>query len=202
MEVLTSSHVVLQMAGFGGSTGGGSSLKSEVSCPCGSGKEYGQCCEPVHSGRRKVTTDPIELVRARFSALAIGNVEFVLETTHPDHKEFVAVEQRGKRSQWSREILKFSQAYDFQTLTFDKPTEYDNDVAKVLFTAKLQKRSKKGTELLQELSTFQRSNQNDPSSEWLYLAGDVKSTLKDMDVKGPDLRRAVTTLKKGVPKGN
>ena len=46
------------------------------SCPCKSGKTYGECCEPILSGERKAST-AVELMRARYSAYAVGNVKFL-----------------------------------------------------------------------------------------------------------------------------
>ncbi|MCK5680648.1 SEC-C domain-containing protein, partial [bacterium] len=38
-----------------------------IECPCSSGKEYQECCEPLISGERKAVTAE-ELLRARYSA--------------------------------------------------------------------------------------------------------------------------------------
>ncbi|UQN06018.1 YchJ family protein [Deinococcus sp. QL22] len=51
------------------------------SCPCGSGRSYGACCGPAHDGSRPPAT-PEALMRARYTAYALGNVPFVLHTWH------------------------------------------------------------------------------------------------------------------------
>lgn len=52
------------------------------SCPCGSGRPYGQCCAPAHDGTRPPGT-PEALVRARYCAYALGDVPFLVHTWHP-----------------------------------------------------------------------------------------------------------------------
>ncbi|MFZ7128541.1 MAG: YchJ family protein [Desulfobacterales bacterium] len=55
-------------------------------CPCGSGAEYGECCEPVISGLSRAST-PEALMRARYSAFVGSAVEFIHETTHPSQRD-------------------------------------------------------------------------------------------------------------------
>jgi SEC-C motif domain protein len=56
------------------------------SCPCGSGAEYSNCCEPIITGLQPAKTAE-SLMRARYSAYAKLQMDFVFETTHPDHRE-------------------------------------------------------------------------------------------------------------------
>ncbi|THF88212.1 hypothetical protein E7T09_03120 [Deinococcus sp. KSM4-11] len=53
------------------------------SCPCGSGRSYAHCCGPAHDGSRPAASPEI-LMRARYSAYALRNAAFVLDTWHPD----------------------------------------------------------------------------------------------------------------------
>lgn len=53
------------------------------SCPCGSGNEYAVCCEPIISGKKAAETAE-QLMRARYSAHVKVEVDFLLESTHPD----------------------------------------------------------------------------------------------------------------------
>ena len=48
-------------------------------CPCGSGRPYGVCCEPLIRGEAQAAT-PEELLRSRFSAFALNEVDYVLAT--------------------------------------------------------------------------------------------------------------------------
>ena len=55
------------------------------SCPCGSGAAYSDCCKPVISGARPAETAE-KLMRARYSAHVGVEVDFLFESTHPDHR--------------------------------------------------------------------------------------------------------------------
>lgn len=50
-------------------------------CPCGSGKSFEECCERLHQG--EPAQSPEQLMRARFSAFSIKNIDYVKETTDP-----------------------------------------------------------------------------------------------------------------------
>lgn len=53
-----------------------------MSCYCGNTQPYSQCCEPIHLNPHSAQV-PEQLMRARFSAHILKNVEFVIETYHP-----------------------------------------------------------------------------------------------------------------------
>lgn len=55
-------------------------------CPCGSGITYSDCCEQIISGGRTATTAE-QLMRARYSAYVFAKMDFVFESTHPDHRQ-------------------------------------------------------------------------------------------------------------------
>ena len=55
-------------------------------CPCGSELEYSNCCEPLISGVKPAETAEA-LMRSRYSAYVKKEVNYVLETTHPEHRE-------------------------------------------------------------------------------------------------------------------
>lgn len=67
-------------------------------CPCCSGKNYDECCKPVISGERKAAS-PEELMRARYSAYAKGEIDFIINSTH---KEKRGENDRGEIENWSR----------------------------------------------------------------------------------------------------
>lgn len=55
-------------------------------CPCGSGAAYADCCGALHRGRgAEGATAPTaeRLMRSRFSAFAVADVPYLLETWHP-----------------------------------------------------------------------------------------------------------------------
>jgi SEC-C motif-containing protein len=56
-----------------------------AACYCGTGKEFSQCCEPYLKGDAKAPTAEA-LMRARYSAFATQNVEFVKKTVLPEKR--------------------------------------------------------------------------------------------------------------------
>ncbi|SNB47874.1 YchJ family protein [Geobacter sp. DSM 9736] len=56
------------------------------SCPCKSGRSYAECCEPLISGQRIADTAE-ELMRSRYSAYTTAAVDYLYETTHPNHRQ-------------------------------------------------------------------------------------------------------------------
>lgn len=50
-------------------------------CPCGSGKDYAQCCGQYHAGAVAPTAEA--LMRSRYAAFVLGKVDYLLATWHP-----------------------------------------------------------------------------------------------------------------------
>lgn len=76
--------------------------KVKESCPCGSGVSYESCCQPKHLGSEKAKTAE-ELLRARYSAFVVGQVDYVLETHHPEKAHEVdrnSIEDWSKSATW------------------------------------------------------------------------------------------------------
>jgi len=58
-------------------------LKSS-DCPCGLPASYLQCCGRWHSGPARLQAPDAEhLMRSRYSAFVIGDLDYLLETWHP-----------------------------------------------------------------------------------------------------------------------
>jgi SEC-C motif-containing protein len=53
-----------------------------VACPCGSGESYDACCGPIVRNERSADTAE-ELMRSRFTAFALGDVDHVFRSWHP-----------------------------------------------------------------------------------------------------------------------
>ncbi|MBX3314290.1 MAG: YchJ family protein [Actinobacteria bacterium] len=51
-------------------------------CPCGSGVDYQACCGRLHAGDRAPTAERV--MRARYSAYALGDADYLVRTWHPD----------------------------------------------------------------------------------------------------------------------
>ena len=56
------------------------------SCPCRSEKEYTECCAPFHLGHVMPRTAE-QLMRARYSAFVVTLPDYIVDTTHPDHRD-------------------------------------------------------------------------------------------------------------------
>jgi SEC-C motif-containing protein len=57
-------------------------MRSDESCPCGSGAAFGACCLPLHRGEGQATTAE-QMMRSRYSAFAVGDAEYLWRTWHP-----------------------------------------------------------------------------------------------------------------------
>ncbi|PLX83889.1 MAG: hypothetical protein C0617_10210 [Desulfuromonas sp.] len=57
------------------------------SCPCGSGSDYIACCEPIIAGKKTAETAE-ELMRARYAAHVKVEIDFLYDSTHPEHREW------------------------------------------------------------------------------------------------------------------
>lgn len=51
-------------------------------CPCGSGTAYDGCCGRLHRGAAQARS-PEELMRSRYAAFAVGDLDHVFRTWHP-----------------------------------------------------------------------------------------------------------------------
>ena len=55
-------------------------------CYCGSQKIYKECCLPFISGKLKPET-PEQLMRSRYSAFCIKDIEYLISTHHPSKRQ-------------------------------------------------------------------------------------------------------------------
>lgn len=76
-----------------------------MDCPCGSGATYDACCGPLHRGAAPART-PEELMRSRYSALALGDVDHLFRTWHPRTRPPRLVEDGLDASRtWTRLVV-------------------------------------------------------------------------------------------------
>lgn len=85
-------------------------LTPESVCPCGSKLKYGVCCKPFHKDAAK-THDPISLIRSRYSAYSLENLDYVIGTTaasSPDYLAYIEspIGARNGRKKWVRDVKK------------------------------------------------------------------------------------------------
>jgi SEC-C motif-containing protein len=121
-------------------------------CPCGRGLAYRECCAPLHAGGEP--DDPERVVRSRFSAFALGEVEYLWRTLHPDHDD-----RARPRDEVIAELRAASRENRYMALTI-----LDAKDTRVLFRVKV---FRKGADLsFTELSEFARDEHG-----WRYVAG-------------------------------
>jgi len=82
-------------------------------CPCGSGKKYKKCCGIYHKGVNP--KDPLTLMKSRFSAFAIGKIDYIIKTS-TFQKDFDDLKSFSNSCEFKKlEILEFldgsSEAY-------------------------------------------------------------------------------------------
>ena len=72
--------------------------KNNNLCPCGSGKKYSKCCKPFHKELQLPAT-ALELLRSRFSAYALKQFDYLINTTHPSNPEY-----KTNKNAWRKEL--------------------------------------------------------------------------------------------------
>jgi SEC-C motif domain protein len=133
-------------------------MNQDFKCPCCSDMPYRDCCAVYHQG--KEAENALVLMRSRYSAYALNNVEYIMRTTHPRHP---AVSQNLQH--WKEEILKFAMKTDFERLeVLDFKEQPDRAI--VVFIAHL-------TQDDEDMSFTERSFFSKVDGRWLYVNGDV-----------------------------
>lgn len=155
-----------------------------MSCPCGNQQTYQQCCEPIHQNTA-LATQPEQLMRARYCAHVIKNVEFVIKTYHSScQAELQAQEiKESVEGHWAKlEIL-------------DAPTPVDKGTDSegyVEFKAYFQESGQ--LHCLHERSRFVKE-----AGEWRYIDGVMPSDLIDPSLEhvDPRLNQSISKTKIG-----
>ncbi|MGC1877988.1 MAG: YchJ family metal-binding protein [Rhabdochlamydiaceae bacterium] len=132
-------------------------ISQDFKCPCCSGMSYQDCCRIYHQG--KEAENALVLMRSRYSAYALNNVEYIMRTTHPRHPAVQNLQQ------WKEEILKFAMKTDFERLEVLDFQEQP-DRATVVFIAYLKQDN-------EDMSFTERSFFSKVDGHWLYVNGDV-----------------------------
>lgn len=61
-------------------------LSLSIPCPCGSQKLFSECCAPYLQGQTVAPTAE-KLMRSRYSAYCLKNIDYLLNTHHPTRRE-------------------------------------------------------------------------------------------------------------------
>ncbi|RRJ84038.1 YchJ family protein [Aestuariirhabdus litorea] len=79
-----------------------------ATCPCLSGQLYSRCCAPLHRGQKQAGSAE-QLMRSRYSACALGLVDYLITTTQLSQRHLLdraALSDWLSHSHWQRlEIL-------------------------------------------------------------------------------------------------
>jgi len=73
-------------------------------CYCGSGISFNQCCQPIIEGTQSALTAEA-LMRSRYSAYVIHNVDYLIATTYPSERANYSKEEItfwATQNQWQR----------------------------------------------------------------------------------------------------
>ena len=125
-------------------------MTDEDPCPCGRGVPYGECCGPLHAGGAAPTAE--RLMRSRYSAFALGNAEYLMETWDPETRP--AELELDAELEWRRLLIRDTSAGGL-----------DDQTGQVAFTAV--GRGPDGRFELRERSRFAR----DTAGRWIYIDG-------------------------------
>lgn len=71
-------------------------------CPCQSGRPYTECCERFISGLCLPDTAE-ELMRSRYSAYVLREIDYIVDTTHPGSREHLdreSIQAWSCRAEW------------------------------------------------------------------------------------------------------
>lgn len=78
-------------------------------CPCGSSEAYEQCCQKYHLGEA-LPEKPEQLMRARYSAFVMQEIDFLIDTLYPDNRTSTLrseLQQTFVTTQWLKlEVIK------------------------------------------------------------------------------------------------
>lgn len=130
----------------------------DTRCPCGSGKSFSFCCEPAITGRKPAATAEA-LMRSRYTAFALGAVDYLINTTAarmrtPQDAELLT--EQTQITTWTGLDIIDTQA-----------GQKDDQSGIVEFKAAFE--SPEGNAILHERSRFERE-----SGQWVYLDGEVE----------------------------
>jgi len=74
-------------------------IKANDACPCCSGSAFSECCQLIHLSPAKAQTAEA-LMRARYSAFATADIDFLYNTYHPTTRRF---QNKNSIQQWAME---------------------------------------------------------------------------------------------------
>lgn len=101
-------------------------------CPCHSGLALAVCCGPLHRGEKEAET-PVALMRSRYAAFAVANVDYLWRTLHVEHSDRAL--DRAEVLSSLRRVCRAARHPGLTVLDADGPDGDGN--ARVLFRARV-----------------------------------------------------------------
>ncbi len=133
-------------------------MPKDILCPCCSGKEYRNCCQPLHEG--VLPENALQLMRSRYAAYVLNLPDYIISTTHPGSPYY-----SENIFSWKRSLTKFSRGSTFHRLEILDFKEKDT-LATVTFTAFVSQNDHDAT--FTEKSYFEKTK-----DRWLYRGGQL-----------------------------
>lgn len=136
--------------------------QDNLTCPCGSGAAFSNCCEPIISGTRESETAE-QLMRARYSAFVTGAIDFIVASTHSRTRKEVDLSF----------IREWSETSTWQGLEIMETKVVNENKAFVSFEARFAQGGQ--DQKHREKSLFERED-----GQWRFVTGD--------ELKNPTVR--------------
>lgn len=137
-------------------------------CPCCSGREFEECCEPKIKGAVPART-PEELMRSRYTAFAIVNADYLMKTS----SELLRREQTKKSiTQWAQE----NTWTKLEVVHCTENGEYGSVEFKAYYTD-----HRDVKQVHHEASKFMKEG-----GGWVYSEGKIKPNLLEKSIKRND----------------
>jgi SEC-C motif-containing protein len=134
-------------------------ISPNTPCPCHSGQKYKKCCQPYHRG--SLPKNALLLMRSRYSAYALGIIEYIIATTHPNNPDTTIA-----LADWQKGITDFANSTGFLGL---KILEFIDGEEKAYVTFEAQF----DHAMMKEKSRFFKVE-----GKWLYESGDFNESPK------------------------
>ena len=152
-----------------------------TTCPCSSGLQYDACCGPYHQKTQQLP-DATSLMRSRYSAYALGNIEYIMDTTSPTSPDYVSyiespIGARSGKKKWEKDIRKnMIDMFVYIKMEVDGTdiVEGDSDRMTVQYRHLAIKKSDNTMYPISETALCQKKD-----GQWLYSKSDVVRPLPE-----------------------
>jgi len=181
---------------------GGGAIES---CDCGSNVGYRNCCGRIHSDAKAFAEAGAEaVVRARYTAYAKREIDFIIGSTHPLNKDFMTDIDHWKKTIATNCYDNFelknckilNETYETNQdnnnngdATTDTTTDTstnnssNSNVAKVTFVATMTQIDSREKTSFMETSTFERGGVHVRGGAWMYKSGVVEPVILEEEVE-------------------